>query len=170
MRQGERLQVQARAHQEQFSSGNVKRQGASQVEGCRQGRSTSYCKEGHCDACDSPEAIGSCGKGQLKKDVDQVEPDEAETVYHEHDDDAMSESSRWSGESKIPEKMVWFKEVLDVDENGEITYLEDSGNEKGNGTVMRTMRMSLISTCMSTRRSSRAVIIENYQPIKSNDH
>ena len=65
------------------------------------------------------------GKVSFKKDVDQVEPDEAETVYHEHDDDAMSESSRWSGESEIPEKMVWFKEVLDVDENGEITYLED---------------------------------------------
>ena len=65
------------------------------------------------------------GKVSFKKDVDQVEPDEAETVYHEHDDDAMSESSRWSGESEIPEKMVWFKEVLDVDENGEIIYLED---------------------------------------------
>ena len=47
---------------------------------------------------------------------------------------------------------------------------EGNGNEKENGTVMRTMRMSLISTCTSTRRSSRAVIIENYQPIKSNDH
>ena len=113
------------------------------------------------------------GKVSFKKDVDQVEPDEAETVYHEHDDDAMSESSRWSGESEIPEKMVWFKEVLDVDENGEIIYLEDersSGNGKGNGTVTRTMRMSLISTCTSMRRSSRAVIIVNYQPIKSNDH
>ena len=110
------------------------------------------------------------GNVSFKKDVDQVEPDEAETVYHEHDDDAMSESSRWSGESEIPEKMVWFKEVLDVDENGEITYLEDEGNEKGSGTAMRTMRMSLISTCTSTRRSLRAVIIENYQPIKSNDH
>ena len=28
---------------------------------------------------------------------------------------------------------------------------------------MKTMRMSLISTCTSTRRSSRAAIIENYQ-------
>ena len=42
---------------------------------------------------------------------------------------AMSESSRWSGESEIPEKMVWFKEVLDVDENGEITYLEDENRQ-----------------------------------------
>ena len=41
------------------------------------------------------------GKVSFKKDVDQVEPDEAETIYHEHDDDAMSESSRWSGESEI---------------------------------------------------------------------
>ena len=104
------------------------------------------------------------GKVSFKKDVDQVEPDEAKTVYHEHDDDAMSESSRWSGESEIPEKMVWFKEVLDVDENGEITYLEDERRQWERGTVMRTMRMSLISTCTSTRRSSRAV------PIKSNDH
>ena len=67
VRQGERLQVKARAHQEQFSSSNVKRQGASQVEGCRQGRSASYCKEGHLDARDSPEAIGSCGKGKLQE-------------------------------------------------------------------------------------------------------
>ena len=112
------------------------------------------------------------GKVSFKKDVDQVEPDEAETVYHEHDDDAMSESSRLSGESEIPEKMVWFKEVLDVDENGEIILKtrEGNGNEKGSGTAMRTMRMSLISTCASTRRILRAVIIENYQPINSNDH
>ena len=114
------------------------------------------------------------GKVSFKKDVDQVEPDEAETVYHEHDDDTMSESSRWSGESEIPEKMVWFKEVLDVDENGEITYLEDERRQwerKGEWYgYMRTMRMSLISTCTSTRRSSRAVIIVNYQPIKSSDH
>ena len=58
------------------------------------------------------------GKVSFKKDVDQVEPDEAETVYREHDDDAMSESSRWSGESEIPEKKVWFKEVLDGREWG----------------------------------------------------
>ena len=75
------------------------------------------------------------GKVSFKKNVDQVEPDEAETVYHKHNDDAMSESSRWSGESEIPEKMVWFKEVLDVDENGEIIYLEDERRQwerKGN--------------------------------------
>ena len=36
---------------------------------------------------------------------------------------------RWSGESEIPEKTVWFKEVLDVDENGEITYLEDESRQ-----------------------------------------
>ena len=59
-----------------------------------------------------------------------MEPEEAETVYHERDDDdVMSESSRWSGESEIPEEMVWFKEVLDVDENGEITYLEDESRQ-----------------------------------------
>ena len=70
------------------------------------------------------------GKVSFKKDVDHVEPEEAETVYHERDDDdVMSESSRWSGEPEIPEKMVWFKEVLDVDENGEITYLEDESRQ-----------------------------------------
>ena len=69
------------------------------------------------------------GKVSFKKDADQVEPDEAETVYHERDDDAMSESSRWSGESEVPEKMVWFKEVLDVDENGEVTNLEDESRQ-----------------------------------------
>ena len=69
------------------------------------------------------------GKVSFRKDVDHVEPDEAETVYHERDDDVMSESSRWSGESEIPEKRVWFKEVLDVNENGEITYLEDESRQ-----------------------------------------
>ena len=69
------------------------------------------------------------GRVSFKKDVDHVEPDEAETVYHERDDDVMSESSKWSGESEIPEKMVWFKEVLDVDENGEVTYLEDESRQ-----------------------------------------
>ena len=69
------------------------------------------------------------GKVSFKKDVEQVEPDETETVYHERDDDAMSESSRWSGESEIPEKMVWFKEVLDVDENREVTCLEDESRQ-----------------------------------------
>ena len=116
---------------------------------------------------------GPAGKVSFKKDVDQVEPDEAETVYHEHDDDVMSESSRWSGESEIPEKMVWFKEVLDVDENGEITYLEDERRQwerRGEGHGYEDNEMSLISTCTSTRRCLRAVIIENYQPIKSNDH
>ena len=43
----------------------------------------------------------------------------------------MSESSRWSGESEIPEKMVWFKEVLEVDKNGEVTYLEDESEWYG---------------------------------------
>ena len=42
------------------------------------------------------------GKLSFKKDVDHVEPEEAEAVYHERDDDVMSESSRWSGESEIP--------------------------------------------------------------------
>ena len=69
------------------------------------------------------------GKVSFKKDVDHVEPEEAETVYHERDDDVMSESSRWSGESETPEKMVWFKEVLDVEENGAITYLEDESRQ-----------------------------------------
>ena len=69
------------------------------------------------------------GKVSFKKDVDHVEPDEAETVHQERDDDVMSESSRWSGESEIPEKMVWFKEVLDVDENGEVAYLEDESRQ-----------------------------------------
>ena len=80
------------------------------------------------------------GKVSFKKDVDQVEPDEAKTIYHEHDDSPTLKTR------------------------------EGNGIEKENGTVMRTMRMSLISTCTSTRRSSRAVIVENYQPLKSNDH
>ena len=114
------------------------------------------------------------GKVSFKKDVDRVEPEEAETFYHERDDDdVMSESSRWSGESEIPEKMVWFKEVLDVDENGEITYLEDESRQwkrKGSGMAMRAMRMVLTNTCTLTKRSSRTAIVENFQPIKSNDH
>ena len=41
---------------------------------------------------------------------------EVETVYHDRDaEDAMSESSRWSGETDIPEKYMWFQEILDND-------------------------------------------------------
>ena len=34
------------------------------------------------------------GKVSFKKDVDQVEPDESETVYHEHDDDGTRDVRR----------------------------------------------------------------------------
>ena len=69
--------------------------------------------------------------------------------------------------------MVWFKEVLDVDENGEVTYLEDEsrqwkrkeewygyeGNENGPYQYVHI-----------EEKKFKTVIIENYQPIKSNDH
>ena len=106
------------------------------------------------------------GKVSFKKDVDQV----AETVYHEHDDDAMSESlasprspRKWYGSRKYSMSTRMGRSPISKTREG-------NGNEKGSGTVKRTMRMSLISTCTSTRRCLRAVIIENYQPIKSNDH
>ena len=55
---------------------------------------------------------------EVKKDDKNTEESEAEveTVHHDRDaEDAMSESSRWSGETEIPEKYVWFQEILDID-------------------------------------------------------
>ena len=44
----------------------------------------------------------------------------------DHDDnaDAMSESSRWAGETEGPMKMVWFQEVIDDIDDGLIEYLK----------------------------------------------
>ena len=51
--------------------------------------------------------------GEAKKSDTE---ESVETVYHDRDaEDAMSESSRWSGETEIPEKHVWFQEILDND-------------------------------------------------------
>ena len=103
-----------------------------------------------------------------------MEPEEAETVYREHDDDdVMSESSRWSGESEIHEKMVWFKEVLEVDENGEITYLEDESRQwerKGEWYGYEGNEDGSYKYVHIDEKNSRTAIVENYQPIKSNDH
>ena len=108
------------------------------------------------------------GKVSFKKDVDHVE-----TVYHERDDDAMSESSRWSGESEILRRWYGSKKYSTSTRMGRSPILKTrvgNGNEKKSGMAMRAMRMVLTSTCALMRRSSRTVIIENYQPIKSNDH
>ena len=138
---------------------------------CPQGRSTNDCERATAMSAIVLKQAVPAGKVSFKKDVDHVEPEEAETVYHERaDDDVMSESSRWSGESETSQKMVWFKEVLDVDENGEITYLEDESRQWKRKEEWRAMRMVLTSTCTLTKRSSRTAIIENYRPIKSNDH
>ena len=54
---------------------------------------------------------------EAKKNDKGAEESEAEV-------DAMSESSWWSGETDIPEKHVWFQEILDNDVNEEVEYLK----------------------------------------------
>ena len=55
---------------------------------------------------------------------------EVETVYHDRDaEDAMSESSRWSGETEIPEKYVWFQKILDNDVSEEVEYLKNEDEQ-----------------------------------------
>ena len=69
---------------------------------------------------------------KAKKDDKGAEESEAEveTVYHDRDaEDAMSESSRWSGETDIPEKYVWFQEILDNDVSEEAEYLKNEDEQ-----------------------------------------
>ena len=61
---------------------------------------------------------------------------EVETVYHDRDaEDAMSESSRWSGETEIPEKYVWFQEILDNDVIEEVEYLKNKDEQWRNNSM-----------------------------------
>ena len=69
---------------------------------------------------------------EAKKNDKGAEESEAEveTVYHDRDaEDAMSESSRWSGETNIPEKYVWFQEILDNDVSEEVEYLKNEDEQ-----------------------------------------
>ena len=71
-------------------------------------------------------------KQQPKKGDKGAEESEAEveTVYHDRDaEDAMTESSRWSGETDIPEKYVWFQEILDDDVSEELEYLKSEDEQ-----------------------------------------
>ena len=82
---------------------------------------------------------------EAKKDDKGAEESEAEveTVYHDRDaEDAMSESSRWSGETDIPEKYVWFQEILDNDVSEEVEYLKNDDEQwRTNSRPRRSKRM-----------------------------
>ena len=61
---------------------------------------------------------------------------EVETVYHDRDaENAMSESSRWSGETDIPEKYVQFQESLDNDVSEEVEYLKNEDEQWRNNLM-----------------------------------
>ena len=69
---------------------------------------------------------------EAKKDDKGAEESEAEveTVYHDRDaEDAMSESSRWSGETDIPEKYVWLQEIPDDDVSEEVERLKNEDEQ-----------------------------------------
>ena len=69
---------------------------------------------------------------EAKQDDKGAEESEAEveTVYHDRDaEDAMSESSWWSGETDIPEKYVWFQEILDNDVSEEVEYQKNEDEQ-----------------------------------------
>ena len=75
---------------------------------------------------------------EAKKDDKGAEESEAEveTVYHDRDaEDAMSESSRWSGETDIPEKYVCFQEILDNDVGEEVEYLKNEDEQWRTNTM-----------------------------------
>ena len=75
---------------------------------------------------------------EAKKDNKGAEESEAEveTVHHDRDaEDAMSESSRWSGEPDIPEKYVWFQEILDNDVSEEVEYLKNEDEQWRNNSM-----------------------------------
>ena len=50
----------------------------------------------------------------------------------DHDDnaDAMSESSRWAGETEGPVKVVWFQEVIDDIDDGLFEYLKHEAAQR----------------------------------------
>ena len=57
-------------------------------------------------------------------------------MCHDRDaEDAMSESSRWSGETDIPEKYVWFQEILDNDVSEEVEYLKNEDEQWRTNTM-----------------------------------
>ena len=61
---------------------------------------------------------------------------EVETVHHDRGaEDAMSESSRWSGETDIPEKYVWFQEIPDNDVSEEVEYLKNEDEQWRNNSM-----------------------------------
>ena len=75
---------------------------------------------------------------EVKKDDKNTEESEAEveTVHHDRDaEDAMSKSSRWSGETEIPGKYVWFQEILDNDVSEEVEYLKNEDEQWRNNSM-----------------------------------
>ena len=75
---------------------------------------------------------------EAKKNDKGAEESEAEvkTVYHDRDaEDAMSESSRWSGETDIPEKYVWFQEILGNDVSEEVECLKNEDEQWRNNSM-----------------------------------
>ena len=57
-------------------------------------------------------------------------------MYHNRDaEDAMSESSRWSGETEIPEKYVWFQKILDNDVSEEVEHLKNEDEQWRNNSM-----------------------------------
>ena len=47
----------------------------------------------------------------------------------------MSESSRWSGETEIPEKYVWFREILENDVSEEVECLKNEDEQWRNNSM-----------------------------------
>ena len=58
-------------------------------------------------------------------------------MYHDRDaEDATSESLRWSGDTEIPKKHVWFQEILDSDERrGGVEYLKNEDGQWRNNSM-----------------------------------
>ena len=76
--------------------------------------------------------VKKAATSEAKKDDKGAEESEAEveTVYHDRDaEDAMSESSRWSDETDMPEKHVRFQEILDNDVSEEVEYLKNEDEQ-----------------------------------------
>ena len=75
-----------------------------------------------------PPSLSREPRSEAKKDDKGAE--ESEAVYHDRDaEDAMSESSRWSGETDIPEKYVWFQEILGNDVSEEVECLKNEDEQ-----------------------------------------
>ena len=107
---------------------------------------------------------------ETEKGDEHAEESEAEvkTVYHDRDaEDAISESSRWSGETAIPEKYKWF---LGNDVSEEVEYLKNEDDQWRSNLMWYKGSFEDTSQSASKPVRSRHMIIDDTLRIVTRRH